>query len=285
MKKIIILAIFLFSCFCHAQLEVAQWDFRNGDGIGDWGIVDHDGTNGSTWALRNNFYSDFMGGEAFNVLSLTVLGGPGSANEWAILPVQDLSFYSGTHFNLTYLQGLFEAEVNMEVLLYAKVSAQRPTVADFLAGQPIATIMLTGSSNDPPSEASSNAPLPATLNVENVYFAVVYRWQPGQEAPGSGAIEFTKVSITADGVLDRGEHSQVATVIMQNPVSEVLSLALGSGITEEGLNLEIYNISGMLVKKANYSSAGIQVSDLPSGVYVVVLQQGHVVERLKFVKK
>lgn len=285
MKKIIIFAMFLFTSYSQAQLEVAQWNFRNGDNIDGWAIVDHDGTNGSTWALRNNFYSDFMGGEAFDVLSLTTLGGPGSANEWAILPVQDLSFYSGIHFNLSYLQGLFEAEVNMELLLYAKISETVPTIADFLTGQPVANIALVGSSNDPPTEISINKTLPATYNVENVHFALVYKWLPGQEAPGSGAIEIAKVSITADGVLNIGDKERQATVIKQNPVSETLWLTLGNGINEEDLSVELYNINGVLIKEEKYSKEGVSVSNLASGMYIVVLKHDQAVERLKFIKK
>jgi len=286
MKKIIILTFLFFTVCTQAQLEIASWDFQNGGDISEWTIADHDAVNGSTWALRDNYYSAIMGATPINVLSLNNLGGPGFADEWAILPVQDLSFYSGTHLNLDYLKGFFEAESDMQLLLYAFVSENTPTVANFLTSSPVATITLTGDFNDPPLEVPLAVNIPATYNVANVHFALVYKWSPTGEGAPSAALELTKVAITADQVLDiKDAVIRTNTKIKQNPVSETLRFNLGNAVNADDLSIKLYNFSGMMVKESKYDEAGISVSDLSAGAYFAVLNDGASIERLKFIKK
>jgi len=286
MKKIILSTFLLFTICAQAQLEIASWDFQNGGNISEWGIVDHDAVNGSTWALRDNFYSGIMGAEPINVLSLNNLGGPGFADEWAILPVQDLSFYSGTHLNLDYLKGFFEAESDMQLLLYAFVSENTPTVANFLTGSPIATITLVGDFNDPPLEVPLAVNIPTAYNVANVHFALAYKWSPTGEGAPTTALELTKVEITADQVLNIKDATiRTNTKIKQNPVAETLRFNLGNTVNAGDLNIKLYNFSGMMVKESKYDEAGISVSDLAAGVYFAVLNDGVSLERLKFIKK
>jgi len=286
MKKIIIFVFILFSIYSQAQLEVAAYDFKNGDTLEGWTIIDNNSSAASTWSITNDAYSELMGTDAIKVLSLKSLGGASSGDEWAILPVQDLSFYEGIHLDLTYLKGLFELETDAKILLYAYVSEEVPTIENFMTTEPVATIVLPGMDNDPSEEVPVVTDIPELYNVENVHFAIVYRRTVGEEAPGN-AIEFTKVAITADelvvGMDDFARHT--STIIMQNPVAEMLQFKLGNSVTADTLQLQIYNLNGTLVKNIKYNENGISVSDLSGGIYFVLLNDGKAQEQLKFIKK
>jgi len=283
MKKIILFTLLLASSFLHAQLEIAPYNFQNGDTLEGWTILDHDNTNGGTWALQTNYASN-LGSEPITVLGLSQLVGPGTASEWAILPVQDMSFYSGAHVKITYLKGLFELMSDAELKLYAFVSEEIPTAENFLSGEPVATYALTGGEDDPIVHVELTADIPAIYNVPNVHFAIAYQWAEGQPAP-SLFLELTKVVVTADQLADLDNAVINRTVIKQNPVAEKLDLELSNTLNAGKVSLQIYNINGALVKDTNYTENGIDVNNLSAGMYLLVLNYGNTTEKLKFIKK
>ena len=81
------------------------------------------------------------------------------------------------------------------------------------------------------------------------------------------------------------EITKTLIKIKQNPVAETLQLQLGTTANNEVLNLQIYNVSGMLIKETQYTDGGISVNDLASGVYFLKVNDGIRTERLKFIKK
>jgi hypothetical protein len=99
-------------------------------------------------------------------------------------------------------------------------------------------------------------------------------------------LEINTISVEADSFLSvKDVASKTVTTIKQNPVAEKLELELGSAFRAEDVNLKIYNTTGVLVKETPYNDAGIVVSNLASGIYFAVLENGTAVERLKFIKK
>lgn len=275
----------LFVCgYSQAQLEIAPYDFENGATLEGWTIIDND-TNviTNTWAIQDNF-SSLLGSDPITVLGLSQLGGPGSPDDWAVLPVQDLSFYSGAHLNLTYLKGLFELDSDAELSLYAFVSEDTPSVADFQTSEPIATIALTGHDQDPYEQVLVVTDIPEEFNVANVHFALVYNWIFDSGTPPGQVIDLTKVSISVDE-LGINDMNTKATVVKQNPVAETLQFRLGTKVSPAGLHIQVYNLNGILVKEAKYGEDGIPVDQLAAGMYFAILNDGTAVEHLKFIKK
>lgn len=283
MKRILFFTCILSSIYTHAQFAIFENNF-NVDGTQGWIFTDQDG-DGSNWNIKNNEYNT-MGGEGFGepYLVLSSLRVASTYDNWAILPVQDLSFYTGTKLEFTYLKGIFECEQDDYVMVYASTS---PVIADMLSGEPIATITLQGENTtiDPPVQVTKTVNIPSVYNVADIYFAIVHK-KPTDQTSNNYIVELSQVSITAQDILGT-EHiaAKTATRIKQNPVTETLQLQLGSAVHADALHLQLYNVSGMLVKEAKYSEAGVSIGNLASGMYFVVLNDGTATERLKFIKK
>ena len=283
MKRILFFTCILSSIYTHAQFAIFEINF-NVDGTQGWIFTDQDG-DGSNWNIKNNEYNT-MGGEGFGepYLVLSSLRVASTYDNWAILPVQDLSFYTGTKLEFTYLKGIFECEQDDYVMVYASTS---PVIADMLSGEPIATITLQGENTtiDPPVQVTKTVNIPSVYNVADIYFAIVHK-KPTDQASNNYIVELSQVSITAQDILGTEPiAAKTATRIKQNPVTETLQLQLGSAVDADALHLQLYNVSGMLVKEAKYSEAGVSIGNLASGMYFVVLNDGTATERLKFIKK
>jgi len=278
----------LFCVASNAQNILYSNNFDS-DGAEGWTLVDNDG-NGRNWTVRENNYNlNAWGGGQGNpgeVLSLLELYNGSLFDTWAILPQQDLSFFTGNKLSFSYLKGYYASSgQNNTIEIYA---ANTPNVADMLANGPIATITLEGDSwTEPPAPVTIPAvSIPAQYNLAEVYFAIVSR-NNVETAIGMGdAIELTEVSITYAAILGTEDFAaKTATRIKQNPVAETLQLQLGSAVNEATLHVQLYNISGMLVKEEKYNETGVSVSNLAAGMYFVVINDGTATERLKFIKK
>lgn len=268
------------SCiYARAQFTVYENNFNN-DGAEGWTLLNND-ENTSIWQLKPaNYYFDMMGETEPQVLGTQ---GMGTNDNWAILPPQDLSFYTGTQLNFTYLKGFFEAENLDQVMVYAATS---PLIADMLANGPIMNVTLEGDGTiEPPQEVTKTVAIPVQYNVPDIYLAIRYK-RDSSNPSSNYAVELTQVYITAAALGIGGiEGNSQASIIKQNPVGESLQLQLGSAINAGTADLRIYNVSGMLVKETRYGETGIAVGDLSAGMYFVVLQDGSTIERLKFIKK
>lgn len=286
MKRILFFTCILSSIYTHAQFAVFENNF-NVDGTQGWTLSDQDG-DGSNWNIKNNEYNTIGGGPGSGFgeeyLVLSSLRVASTYDNWAILPVQDLSFYTGTKLEFTYLRGIFECEQTDYVMVYASTS---PVIADMLLGEPIATVTLEGDNTtiDPPVKVTKTIDIPSVYNVADIYFAIVHK-KPTDQESNNYIVELSQVSITAQDILGTEPiAAKTATRIKQNPVTETLQLQLGSAVNADALHLQLYNVSGMLVKEAKYSEAGVAVGNLASGMYFVVINDGAATERLKFIKK
>jgi Secretion system C-terminal sorting domain len=280
MKKKLSLAFLLgFSFFANAQYIVYENNF-NDDGAEGW-ILLNQLEFGTTWDLRvAGYYEAFEGASEPIVLSSLGTGG-GNNDDWAIMPEQDLSFYTGIQLHFTYFKGVFGAERDDTLLIYAGTTAN---VADMLAAGPIATVEIEGdNTTEPVIPVDRTVAIPAQYNVEGVYFAI--RHTRVLSDPGFDTmIELTNVSIIAEGIAGIDDIVKTGTTLKQNPVSETLELKLDNIVAPEDLKVKIYSIGGLLVKEAGYSEAGIPVSGLATGMYLVTLTDGFATEHLKFIK-
>ncbi|WP_294822354.1 T9SS type A sorting domain-containing protein [uncultured Flavobacterium sp.] len=287
MKKIIFLVVFILaSTIASAQFTVWEDDFNDGEAA-DWTLLDVDG-NTSNWIARKNLELDPETG-AFMEGTIDILGTynvdfsngsyfPANENNWAITPAQDLSFYTGT------VQLVINAQIaeygggNHEILVYISDS---PEMASFLENEPLTLqISRTNEEGEEFQDLTVNLSEYAGIGQEEIYIAIV------KGAPQFLGIEIDNIKITATEILGvNGVAGKTPTIITQNPVAETLQLQLGSEVAADGLTLKVYNLNGMLVKEAQYSEAGLPVSDLASGMYFVTLANGAATEQLKFIKK
>jgi hypothetical protein len=113
-----------------------------------------------------------------------------------------------------------------------------------------------------------------------VYFAIVNH----ETLLGTG-LEIDYVRITATDIAGIENINRTVTKIKQNPVAETLQLQIGDSVNRNDLKLQVYNVSGMLVKETGYETTGVRVSDLAAGMYFAILNDGIVTETLKFIKK
>lgn len=283
MKKFLSFVLFLVPFFyANAQFNVYSNNF-NADGVEGWSLIDNDGS-GMTWNLKNNDNNEIIGsGTPFMVLS-SATSGEATLDNWAILPVQDMSFYTDTKISVTYLKGIFEGEKNDSLTVYAATTAN---IEDLLATEPIGTFRLEGDSSlDPAEEATVTIDIPAEYNVANMYFALRHK-KMDDVAPANWAVELTEVVITAEDVAGFTTITGKTwlTTVKQNPVKDNLLLQLGSRLQEEATTIKIYTTNGILVSETKYNKTGATVNNLSSGLYFATLTDGTITEKVKFIKQ
>lgn len=291
MKNLLLFAFVTLSFTANAQFTVWEDDFNDGD-ITDWTVWDLN-ADGISWQANRNLQQTESG-----AIDITTLGthkvmavyaidmetggvlGNGEGYpfdyEWVKSPVIDLSFYTGTT----------QLVINTQTMIYDGVStldiyaSTSPEQESFVLVETLNIIRepIGGTDeqfNDYTVDISEYA------GENQFYFAIV----TDKNANYLGH-EVDNVKITATEVVASiDDLAKTATKIHQNPVAETLQLQLGSSINTEVLSLQIYNVSGMLVKNAVYTETGVSVSDLAGGMYFLHLSDGSVTERLKFIKK
>lgn len=283
MKKNILLSAFILSSvIASAQFTTWEDNFDNGEASG-WTFLDVDG-NTSNWSARKNLLTDPNTGEFLNgpldvlftsnVDFTTGTFFPANENNWAITPVQDLSFYSGT-IQLKMNAQLSEYGGSSEdILVYVSNS---PSMDSFLVNQPV-TLTLTRSGDTGEQLQERTVDLSQYAGQQQVYVAIV-------KSGNFTGIEINDIKITASDIAGIDGVTKTVTKLKQNPVAEALQLQLGTGVSANALHISIYNISGVLVKEAAYTEEGISVSELAGGMYFATLKDGISTQQLKFIKR
>lgn len=287
MKNFLLFTLFLFCLQANAQFTVWEDDFNDGD-TSDWTLQDVD-ANTSNWLGRKNLLIDANTGEigegsanilgTYNIDLATGYSYENIENNWAISPVQDLSYYSGaTELIINAQTTVYDGTgATQSLLVYVSDS---PDMASFLENVPT-TLTLTRTTQDAEEFHEYTVDLSAFAGAghEEVYFAIVKNAQPFT------GIEINDVKITAAQVAAIDNVTIKNTRVKQNPVKETLQLQLGTNVAIDNLTVSIYNVSGVLIKEARYTETGILVNNLASGMYFAVLNNGQALEQLKFIKK
>ena len=285
MKKNLFLVVFAigFSVAAHAQFTVWEDDFNDGNAT-DWTLLDVDG-NGSNWAATGNLQMSDAGaiffGTDYAVLStynVNLQDGsplPTGEDNWAISPAIDLSLFSGaTQLIINAQPAIYGSDY--ELTVYASTT---PEPESFQLISTVTLLRPNGSTDLQFNDYSID--ISQFVGEEHLYIA--FKPMPG--AGGFVGYEINNVSITAAEIAGLNDVAKTTTILKQNPVANNLELQLGTAVHAESLNVKIYNISGILIKEAVYQEAGINVSELSSGVYLMVLNDGVATEHLKFIKK
>lgn len=279
-KKIFISLFILISGIASAQFTIWEDDFDDAD-ISDWTLIDADG-DAVNWISRNNIQVDENGaivGGTYNILGTynidMATGAPlGVLQEnWAITPAVDLSFYGGgMQLILNAQKAIFDSSDN----LYIYASTTNTDPGSFTL---ISTLELKRETQLDDLFKDYIVDISQFAGQSQVYFAFL-------NAPGFVVgYEIDKVLITAASLgLDDIKNGKT-TILKQNPVEDYLQLQLNSKLNEEEITLKIYNTTGILVKETKYNDSGILISNLSSGLYFLVVQEGNKTEKIKFIKK
>jgi Secretion system C-terminal sorting domain len=290
MKKLLLFAFVAASVSANAQYTVWEDDFNDGE-ITDWTVWDLNADNIS-WQANRDLQVDDAGLPDITVGTHKVMGvysldmatggqlGNGNGydwdHEWVRSPAIDLSLFGGTT----------QLVINAQMMIYDATSSlyvyvsTSPEQDSFVLHETVSIIREPMGSideqfNDYIVDISEYA------GEEQLYFALV----TDQFGLYLGH-EIDNVKVTAEEIVaGTKDQARVASKIKQNPVNDMLQLQLGTSVTAENVKLQIYNVAGMLVKETAYNEAGISVSDLAGGMYLLQLSDGAATERMKFIKR
>ncbi|WP_264537459.1 T9SS type A sorting domain-containing protein [Flavobacterium sp. N1736] len=283
MKKNLLLLLFIMvTTLSSAQFTIWEDDFDDAD-VSDWTLLDRDG-NGSNWYARKNIQVD----ENFAIVdgTISVLGTynidfatlgqlPAPENNLAIAPVIDASFYSGKISLIINAQtSVYDSSQNLFV--YGSTS---PDPATFTL---LSTVVLVRTADEGEMFKNYTVDISQYKGETAVYLAFGTK-------TNSGFIgyEIDKISVTAESLLgvDDVEQQLKACRLNQNPVQESLQLQLAEELQNEETALKIYNAAGSLVKESPYKQEDLSVTDLPQGIYFLVVSNNELSKKIKFIKK
>ncbi|MGQ2983945.1 T9SS type A sorting domain-containing protein [Flavobacterium sp.] len=287
MKKSLLFASIAFSISASAQFVVWEDDFNDGN-ISDWTVLDLN-ADGQSWQANKDIQINDAGqpditiGQrsvlaAYNIDMITgsPLGNGGAYpfdHEWVKSPAIDLSLYTGeTSLIINAQKSIYDGPDN----LYVYVSTS-PETASF---ELLSEVYLNRVSMTDPEFADHTVDLTDYVGEEQVYiaFVTINNFFVGYE--------IDNVKIVASGIAGVKGHNRDTIAIEQNPVAETLKLKFTEASVAAGpLTLQIFDLSGKIVKETVYSEEGIAVSELAGGMYFVAIDNGAATERLKFIKK
>lgn len=280
MKQKLLALLLFISGIANAQFTIWEDDFDDAE-ASDWILTDADG-DGMNWVTRNNLQVDENG--AISSGSYKVLGtynidlasgaplGVEQKN-WAIMPEIDLSYYAGSMEMVVNAQkAIFDGPDN----LYIYASTTDTNIESFTQ---IGTLEITRESVTDAEFKDYIVDISQLVGKQKVYIAFV-------TTPNFViGYEIDKISITAARLGLDDVDGKKKTYLKQNPVKDLLKLEIADTADTENLDLKIYNVSGVLVKKTKYNSSGIAVNDLSSGLYFLVIEGEDSIQKIKFIKQ
>lgn len=286
MKKLLLIACVAVSVSASAQFTVWEDDFNDGD-ISDWTVLDLNADNQS-WQANKDIQMNDAGLPDITIGQHAVLAmynidmsngaplGNGEAypfdHEWVKSPAIDLSLYTGeTRLVINAQKAIYDGPDD----LFVYVSTSPETESFEL----LSTVDLVRVSMTDPEFADYTVDLTDYVGEEQVYIAFV------TANTFFVGYEIDNVKIVASGIAGVKDHNRNTIAIEQNPVAETLKLKFTEASAAEALTLQIFDVTGKMVKETVYSEEGISVSSLAGGIYFVTLNNGAATERLKFIKK
>ncbi len=288
MKKLLLFAFVAASVSANAQFTVWEDDFNDGE-ITDWTVWDLN-ADGQSWQankdlqLDGNGFPDITTGQHSVLASYGIDMDSGSplgngqgypfAHEWIKSPAIDLSFFAGTiELVINAQPSIYDVGNYNLIYVYASTS---PEIGSFTL---VGTVTLVRETIEDAEFTDHTVDLSEYVGEEQVYlaFVTIDNFFIGYE--------IDNVKITAEEIAGTKDQIRIPSKINQNPVNDMLQLQLGTSVTAENVKLQIYNVTGMLVKETAYNEAGVSVSDLAVGMYLLQLSDGASTERLKFIKK
>ena len=305
MKKIVLLSVVLISQAIFAQFPVWSNSFDTAADLQGWSFHDVN-ANGNGWIQGQNIYHNGTtlaygtSGVLRHSINLVPTGnaaGFATENDWIISPEIDLSNAAGTLTLAGYIgrQRTTHVLVSRDVYIFVSTpQKQTPELSDF---QQMATAAQNSNGATYRFNATS-ANLPADLNQyaeclidisafagKKIYIGLWSNRISSGAASNSQNINIDEMTIFAS-VLKTNDikASKNLTKVLENPVANSLQLQLNPGLKQNKTTVNVYNMAGQEIMKANYSK-NINVAELTAGIYIAVISDGIITEKVKFIKK
>lgn len=281
MKKTILLFLLLIiTTASSAQFTIWEDDFEDGD-VSDWVLLDKDGNN-SNWKAGKNIQLDENGaivGGNVNILGTYNIdfttGAPleNIEQNWAVTAPIDLSYYDGKiELNITAQTSIYDGTRNL--LVYGSTSPDPESATLLGTLNLVRQTMLDAEFKDYTVDIAS------LVGNQTVYISLV------NENTGFVGYEVDKIWITAEALLGVDDFEKSNSIqLKQNPVAENLELQINEQLINEDFSMKIYNSAGLLVKTNAVLEENISVNTLPQGIYFLVVSDGTVLKKIKFLKK
>lgn len=306
MKKIILLASLLVFGAVHAQFPVWINSFDSAADLEGWTFHDLDG-NGNGWVQGQNIIHNgttlsygSSGCLRFSINLVPSGNATGFAqeNNWIITPQIDLTSASGTILLAAYVgrQRTTHATTGRSLYIYVSTPQKEvPELSDFQAmaedanGNDIyAPNSILGGGPDTPFPADLSQFIESQTNLSAFAGKKIYigMWSNRKISGGNVQnINIDEMAIFAEtlGVSDV-DFKNNATKIVQNPVESQLLLEASPALLQASANIRLYSMVGQEVLTTPYSNQ-IDVSSLPTGIYIAHITDGILIEKIKFIKK
>lgn len=305
MKKIILSSLILLSHAAVAQLPVWSNSFDTPADLQGWTFHDLNG-NGNGWVQGQNIYHNGTAliygtsgvlRHSINTVPTGNATGFATENDWIISPQIDLTNAGGVLTLAGYIGRQRSTHVLVSRDVYIFVSTpqkQVPQLSDF---QQMATdAQSSGGALYRFNATAANLPSDLTQYAEclinisafagkKIYIGLWSNRISSGAASNSQNVNIDEISIFAS-VLKTTETKQAQnlTKVAENPVSDFLKLKLNPGFKEKNTTVSIYNMAGQQSLQTNFSKS-INVTDIPAGLYVAVISDGIITEKVKFIKK
>jgi hypothetical protein len=293
MKKIILLILTVFTAtVTNAQsYELPVFETGTNEDVSDWTFYLDPACN---YPNNNNWEVHQAQGRNYNVLTTRTvedlnLGNPGNITkiDWAVLPVQDLSYYQNVRLKFTYMKGANAVEDPITVKIYA-MNIPDDNLSYLYSSTPIQTVTIGedgGWAIDPPVAVEESINISDAIIGTHTYIGIVY-YSEGLNEYEFYNLDLAKVALEVEiaTMSIEDQTTNQAIYVKQNPVAETLQLQFPTDLEEADTYLQIYTIYGTLVTKAVYNN-GIDVSHLSSGIYIATVSNGTRTQTLKFIKE
>ena len=274
-KTLLSLSLIGGMLFGYSQSTIWMDDFNDED-LSDWTLIDAD-MDGENWDIYQ--VTDQLGNPItpMSLISRSWQGAPLTPDNWAISPAIDLSSAAGT-ITLQYITQVPAFEWDEEH--YSVYVATSNSTADLLASetQLSETLGDAGNTGQPVDKVLD---ISAFAGEPEVYIAFRHH-----NVTDMDYISIDDVKVVAETLSTNDlTASKSSLSLFPNPATDVVKVNLGDNFNTSKVQITLTNLSGKQVSKVAYDANGIDVSNLPAGLYLVTATDGKNTVTKKLIKK
>ena len=274
-KTLLSLSLIGGMLFGYSQSTIWMDDFNDED-LSDWTLIDAD-MDDENWDIYQ--VTDQLGNPVtpMSLISRSWQGAPLTPDNWAISPAIDLSSASGT-ITLQYITQVPAADWDEEH--YSVYVATSSSTVDLLASdtQMSETLGDAGNTGQPLDKVFD---ISAFAGEPEVYIAFRHH-----DVTDMDFISIDDVKVVAETLSTNDlTASKSSLSLFPNPATDVVKVNLGDKFNTSKVQITLTNLSGKQVSKVAYDANGIDVSNLPAGLYLVTATDGKNTVTKKLIKK
>lgn len=278
MKKTLLTLSLLGGMLLGYSQSVIWMDDFNDEDLSDWTLIDAD-MDGNNWGdMFTVNDSDQQPVTPVSLISRSWQGDPLTPDNWAISPAIDLSAVSGD-ISLEYITQVPAASWDEEH--YTVYVSTTNTIDGF-------TSSATQMSETLGDAGNTGTPTPKSLDIsafageETVYIAFRHH-----DVTDMDFISIDDVTVMAESLStsDLSSEAKSSLTLYPNPAKDLVKVGLGENFDLNKVRITVTNLTGKVVSKVSFDANGINVSNLPAGLYVVTATDGENTVSKKLIKK